>query len=213
MKKTFSCFLATVATILCLGSERIRAQSEPSKVEIGAQFSLLKIDRVRIDGNEIRLFAPVTEPGFGGRFTYNPTKNLGLDAEVNFFPKQGAGATNLGGGHITQGLFGPKVGKRWERVGIFGKGRLGFVSYSKAILNRDARITTVQFGRLTHFAFDVGGVVELYPSRRTVIRFDVGDTIVRYGTQNFIDAHGHATALEPFTRHNLQFTTGVGFRF
>jgi hypothetical protein len=213
MKETFLCFLIFSATILSLGSNRALAQSDTPKVEVGAQFSLLNIDRVRVRGNEINLFAPVTEPGFGGRFTFNLTKNLGLDSEVNFFPRQDNGSTNLVGRRITQGLFGAKVGKRFEKAGVFGKARPGFVSYSNAILSHDARITTFQFGRLTHFAFDVGGVVELYPSRRTVVRLDVGDTIVRYGSQTFIDIFGQPNLLAPFTRHNLQFGAGVGFRF
>jgi len=194
------------------GSDKTLAQSYTPKIEVGAQFLMLTIDRVRVRGNEINLFAPVTEPGVGGRFTYNLTKNLGLDAEVNFFPRQDNGSTNLVGGRITQGLFGAKVGKRFKKAGIFGKARPGFLSYSNAILSRDARIT-FQFGRLTHFAFDVGGIVELYTSRRTVVRFDVGDTIVRYGSQTFIDIFGQPSVIAPFTRHNLQFAAGFGFRF
>ena len=215
MNKAFFCSLVIVTMVLLLNDTRILAQSDMPKIEISAQFSLLNIDRVRVDGNEIRLFAGVTEPGFGARFTYNITKRLGLEAEGNFFPKQGhdKGSTNLVGGRITQGLFGAKVGKRFEKLGIFGKARPGFVSYSNAILTRDARITTFQFGRLTHLAFDLGGVVELYPSRRTVVRFDVGDTIVRYGKQTSVDIFGQQIGDAPFTRHNLQFSAGVGIRF
>lgn len=204
MQKTFVLTTAIIATILSLCGKSALAQSDTPKAEVGAQFSLLNIDRVS---------GKVTEPGIGGRFTYNVTKNIGLEAEVNFFPKQGNGATNNEGGRITQGLFGAKVGKRFEKAGIFGKARPGFVSFGNAILNRDSRITTLQFGRLTHFAFDVGGVVELYPSRMAVVRFDVGDTIIRYGKQTFIDALGRSSVNGPFTKHNLQFSAGVGFRF
>ena len=35
-------------------------------------------------------------------------------------------------------------------------------------------------GALRNLLLDVGGVFELYPSRRTIVRFDFGDTIVRY---------------------------------
>ena len=214
MKTSFLYSLVIASTILSLGSNRTLAQSDTPKVEVGAQFMLLSIDRVRFDsGNEIRLFAPVTEPGFGGRLTYNLTGTLGLEAEVNFFPRRSNGATNLVGRRVMQGLFGPKVGMRFEKAGIFGKARLGFLNYSDAILSHDARITTFQFGRLTHFGFDIGGVVELYASRRTLVRFDVGDTIVRYGRQTSIDNLGQSSVSAPFTKHNLQFSTGVGFRF
>ena len=203
MRKTL--LMATiVVALISISSQSACAQSDPPRAEIGAQFSLLNIERVS---------GRVTEPGFGGRFTYNAAKTIGLETEINFFPKKHNGSSNQDGGRITQGLFGVKVGKRFQKVGIFGKARPGFVSFGRAILNRDSRITTFQFGRLTHFAFDLGGVLELYPSRRTIVRFDLGDTIVRYGTQNFIDALGRPSVNQGFTRHNLQFGTGVSFRF
>ena len=31
---------------------------------------------------------------------------------------------------------------------------------------------------------DVGGVVEFYPSKRIVTRFDAGDTIIHFGRRN-----------------------------
>ena len=204
MHKTFLMASAIVLTVVLISSNSARAQSDTPKAEIGVQFSSLNIERVS---------GRVTDPGFGGRFTYNPTKTIGLEAEINFFPKEYNGSSNQDGGRITQGLFGVKVGKRLQKVGIFGKARPGFVSFGRAILNRDSRATTLQFGRLTHLAFDLGGVLEVYPSRRAVVRFDLGDTVVRYGTQNFVDALGRPSVNQAFTRHNLQFSAGVGFRF
>ena len=54
--------------------------------------------------------------------------------------------------------------------------------------------------RATEFALDYGGVLELYPSRHVALRFDVGDTVIRFGNLGF-------------TSHNLQITPGVAFRF
>jgi hypothetical protein len=54
----------------------------------------------------------------------------------------------------------------------------------------------------TQFALDYGGVVELYPARPFALRFDVGDTVIRYS--NFVT---------PFFTHNLQISTGVALRF
>ena len=62
---------------------------------------------------------------------------------------------------------------------------------------------------------------EFYPSNSIVTRFDAGDTMIRYGRRqtNFLvfDPFGVAS-LVPFTlraetRHNFQFSDGVGFRF
>jgi hypothetical protein len=59
-------------------------------------------------------------------------------------------------------------------------------------------------GGRTAFALDLGGVVEFYPSRRVVMRFDLGDTVVNF-RGNF--------AGRSLTTHNLQFNAGVGYRF
>ena len=62
-------------------------------------------------------------------------------------------------------------------------------------------------------SLDVGGVVEFYISPRWMARFDIGDTMIRYReirlegfTQPFILQPGQ-------TRHNLQLSSGIGFRF
>ena len=62
---------------------------------------------------------------------------------------------------------------------------------------------------------DFGGVLELYPSRRTLIRFDAGDTVIKYGSRSiegFSISHSIVT-FPPETRHNFQFSTGFGLRF
>lgn len=68
--------------------------------------------------------------------------------------------------------------------------------------------------RSTHFSMDLGGVVEVYPSRRVIVRFDAGDTIVRYGPRDFLDfAHTPAFFRVPArSTHNFQFSSGVSFR-
>ena len=84
-----------------------------------------------------------TEPGFGGRFGYNFSRYLTLEAEGNFFPRD----RELEGGRKTQGLFGAKVGKRMDRVGIFGKARPGFIRFQKVTYSQSASAQ-----RLSHLA-------------------------------------------------------------
>ena len=215
--------LLFVASLLFL-SINARAQSqadEPPKFEVGAQFSSLSIE----SGFGTRR----TEAGIGGRFTYNMTDNFALEAEGDFFPRNDRSNAFRTGGRATEGLFGVKIGKRYRKFGLFGKARPGFVSFSQGLtefnlIGQNPNLFSaidVRVRRLTHFAADIGGVLEFYPSRRLVTRFEAGDTIIRYGQttlNTFTQTSGGTFApfSETFTgsvSHNFQFSAGVGFRF
>jgi len=213
---------AAALVFLCLfsapGDARAQAKDAP-KVEVGVQFSSLTLDDS---------FNQQTEPGFGGRVTYNLTDNVALEAQFDFFPDPDRARGFRTNGRITQGLFGVKAGKRFEKFGLFGKVRPGFTSFGAARIEITALTTPLpdsMFGpalrieeyRETHLATDVGAVLEFYPTRRIVTRFDAGDTIIRYGdtTGTFFTGTG-TTGQFPIpgeVRHNFQFSAGVGFRF
>jgi hypothetical protein len=61
---------------------------------------------------------------------------------------------------------------------------------------------------------DIGGVVEVYPSRRVIVRFDAGDTMIRYGPHDVLDfSHTPEFFRAPGqTTHNFQLSSGVSFR-
>jgi|SRR5215213_7791551 len=221
--------ISAAAFILCLVSLNhltAVAQSSTSgdaadarKVEVGAQFTA-----VRIDNDPIALAdnARRNEPGFGGRLAYNLSGRVALEAEVNFFPRNYGGfVTPLSGGRITQGLFGVKAGARRERFGLFGKARPGFMRYHRAVENvrfpngggPDPRDPFgFEYGSTTHLALDVGGVVEYYPSRRTILRLDLGDTVIRYAGIPVFDSNRGLIHVTEY-QHNFQAGVGFGFRF
>ena len=193
-------------------------QSQPSRIEVGGLVSVLSIK----DAQGLTDLFPRTEFGFGGRVSYNLNSHVALEAELNLFPRDFRKfTTNFTGGRMAEGLFGLKVGKRKNKFGIFGKFRPGFESSGHAEIprfpNGDGPDPQNPFGferiRATQFALDVGGVVELYPSRRTIVRFDVGDTIVRYPGILFTNFPSGALTKETVYSHTLQFSVGVGFRF
>ncbi len=219
MKRNGILTAATAIIILLAGGHHaaIAQSDELQKFEVGVQFSSLSIDK----GGDTR-----TEPGFGGRFTYNVTDNFALEAEGNFFPKKDRFIAFRTGGRTIEGLFGVKIGKRYKRFGIFAKARPGFISFSQGRAEFTPTGTVadpfqIRIERLTHFAADIGGVLEFYPTRRVFTRIDVGDTIIRYG-QTTITTFGLTPGgtFTPFTftipsdtTHNFQFSAGVGFRF
>jgi hypothetical protein len=190
MRKMFFFVLAASALLLMVPSQNAQAQSETPKVEIGAQYTLLRF----------RDFS-ITDSGVGGRVTFNLSDNIGIEGELNVFPQRRS--NNLANFPIfidstrTQGLFGVKTGLRSEKAGIFGKIRPGFVRFGES--------GVLPGQSFTQFALDFGGVFELYPSRSVALRFDVGDTVIRFGS-NF-------TGGSAFNSNNLQIGTGISFRF
>lgn len=185
------CILLLFALIL---HESAIAQSEESKIEVGVQFSAVGEDPTHLGG--------------GGRLTFDLTRNLALEGELNYFPS--TGINNI---RRLQGQFGVKSGLRFDRFGVFGKLRPGFVHTKLDVLALcplpvcpPGQICVPPFPPLfcssftvadTGFSVDVGGVVEFYPAKRVTVRFDVGDTIINHSS----------------TTHNLQLGAGVGFRF
>jgi len=181
------------------------------RFEVGAQFTSLF---VRPSNTNFSATAPRehTEPGFGGRFTFNLTENIAFEAEGNYYTR--GRLTLFEGGHMFQGQFGGKVGKRFDRWGLFGKARPGFVGFTRVVEFPAFQTPgNLRFVRKLYASLDLGGVVELYISPRWIARFDVGDTVIRYRE---IEIPGLTPALiiQPReTRHNLQVSSGIGFRF
>lgn len=204
-------------------SDDSNGQSDEPRFEVGTQFSVLRFGDL-----------DVTEPGLGSRLTYNINDNLAVEAEGNFFPNSRGRDEiygSLQGGRKTQMLFGAKFGARSGRIGMFGKLRPGFVHFGNFERNLSACLLDgrpcppqppAAFSE-TDFAMDIGGVLELYTSRRSLIRVDVGDTIIRPTSGEEIVLPGVAQSragplrsvvgVTRSTNHNLQINVGVGFRF
>jgi len=187
-------------TLVLRGS--VIAQSEESKLEVGAQFSVIG----RSAGGV------ATSIGGGARLTFNLTRYLALEGELNYFPS--AGFDNV---RRFQGQFGVKSGLRFDRFGVFGKVRPGFMDTKSRFRTClpcppgsvcPAFCIPVEFSDAdTGFSLDVGGVAEFYPAKRITVRFDVGDTIVNRREPLIFFPSGS------FATHNLQLGAGVGFRF
>lgn len=199
--------LALLASLV-LAPAAARAQSDDDPVaggrrgEVGAFYT----------GINLRGFGE-TINGLGGRLGYNLNRYFALEGEFSFFPETHLG--NRQSGQKVQGFAGVKAGARSRRVGLFAKVRPGvmFIGEVTSGFNcSPAGLGSVCRPSHNNFALDAGGVVELYPSSRTIVRLDAGDTIVRIrraaGSPLF---GGGATTSE--TTHNFQFAVGLGYRF
>ena len=199
---------------------------QQQRFEVGAQFSSLSLTQFDHFTNStvipfLEFRDSRTQLGFGGRLTYNLTSSFAVETEGNFFPRDNALFNNhRAGGRLLQWQAGVKAGKRFETFGIFAKARPGIVSFSNTPSflgfdeGQDLPIPFIRFKRRNSFSFDLGGVLEFYPSRRLITRFDLGDTIIRYGSTVLPFGLGpEVIATNAETMHNFQFSAGVGFRF
>jgi outer membrane protein with beta-barrel domain len=191
---------------------RARAQEETPRFEVGAQFTSIALDDNASSLPICNACDEFVYKGVGGRFTYNFNDSLAVETEVNFFLNENESYTSRRvGGKPVQALFGVKAGRRFRRVGVFGKVRPGVISFSRVISSGIGGGPLLpDFSRRTHFNLDLGGVFEVYPSRRVVFRVDAGDTVIRYGEEQL---PGAFSAFPGETRHNFQLNAGVGFRF
>jgi hypothetical protein len=222
MKNNLSFAIKVIAICLSLGIVEARSQStDLPKFEVGADFSTIT-------------FGPgQTELGLGGRLTYNLNKHVALEGAGFLFPRGCHFCAQGTEGRITEGLFGVKVGKRFEKWGIFAKARPGVISFSEGKINTvfvtGVPVTSLgvfpfefQTSRLTTPAFDVGGVLEFYPSKRIITRLDFGSTIIHYGPRTYnVPTFNVVTStytlvpstIPSQTRGSFQATVGVGWRF
>lgn len=142
-----------------------------------------------------------TRSGIGGFFTYTPGP-LGLDLSATYFVQGEIG------GNAWQLLAGPRFGVARGKVGVYGRVRPGVIRFSERFFKREIvcvaifPIPDACLVERTNLALDLGVTVEAFPSSRSVLRFDAGDTMTRYdaarGTQ---------------WTHGFQFVVGAGWRF
>jgi hypothetical protein len=122
------------------------------------------------------------------------------------------------GGRAFQALTGLKVGIRRDRMGYFGKLRGGTITFgeterqigilpSGAVLDR---------GMFTSPVLDVGGVLEVYPSHHSILRFDAGSATIFYQPKNIIQTVNQTSetiAIPGQTQTTILMSFGAGFRF
>ena len=194
-------FIIAVAPAAASAQTGAAPDVEAHKAEVGAFYT-----GVNLEG-----FGE-TVSGLGGRFGYNFNRHLALDAEFSFFPEAHLG--NRQSGQKTQAFAGIRAGARSRYVGVFAKARPGVMFIGEITSGLNCSGTSFgQTCRPSHnnFAFDAGGVLELYPSARTIVRLDAGDTIVRI--RNATAGVIGSPVVTTDTTHNFQFSVGFGYRF
>ena len=190
------------ALLLCLAwAAQAQTQLAEHRFEVGALYTAL----------DFKTFDE-TINGLGGRVGYNFNDHLALDAEASFFPEQHLGNDQFG--QKGQAFLGVKAGARSKHVGAFAKLRPGVMFIGEFITGFDcSRSGVVTRCQPEHhnFALDAGGVLEFYPSPRSIIRLDAGDTIIRERQTAFGFFNPSTTTGQ--TAHNFQVSVGFSYRF
>ena len=158
-----------------------------------------------------------TDIGVGGRIGFVASPLFTFEAELSFYPSSIPEEIPVTSSRF-EGLFGVKIGPRFDRFSIFGKARPGFVRFGGApepvacIAIFPPPLYCVLAEGQTVLALDLGGGIELYPTDRTLVRVDASSLLLRYPGPA-ITRDGEAVAEDAFWRGNLKLTFSAGFRF
>jgi hypothetical protein len=157
-----------------------------------------------------------TDIGIGGRLGFRVSSLFTFEGELSFFPADIPDQVPVTASRL-EGLFGAKIGPRFERFSVYGLIRPGFVRFAEApepfpcILIYPPPLGCILGGE-TVFALDLGGGFELEPRDRFLLRFDLSDRMLRYPgpaiTRDF-----EVESEEGFWGHDLRFAVGAGLRF
>ena len=155
-----------------------------------------------------------TDKGIGVRFTWLPSRLVGADAEVNFFPNDFGGRASFSSSR-SEGLFGVTVGPRIGPLRPFAKLRPGFLNFrgqpTVCILIFPPPLTCTLASGRTLAAVDLGGGIDIATTARTFVRVDLGDRLVRYPGPAFDS--DRMIREDSFFAHEFRFAAGAGVRF
>ena len=181
------------------------AQSKRDRFELGVQVSSAtssEFDR--------------TDVGLGGRISWHPVGLVGIESEINLYPGGFPDERPFSRGRV-EGLFGVTVGPRFNRVRPFARLRSGFLNvreaprpYACILIFPPPLACELASGR-TLVAFDIGGGVEVLATRKTFVRADVGDRVLRYPGPVF--DNNRTRREHAFFSHDFRFAAAAGLRF
>ena len=149
--------------------------------------------------------------GAGAWLSWNFSRWVSLDGAAFYEPKRDGFIFPQDGGTTTDVLAGLKAGIRRDRLGYFLKVRPGVIQFSRT---NDLDIPPrVYWEKTTDFAIDGGGVVEVYPSRHTLLRAEAGNTFIHYHAAEVTVEPGGVEHYSPARRSSILILFGGGIRF
>lgn len=194
------------------GQESVRPEGTPdrSNWDAGVLFALQP--RTQINFAYLDPY-----PEWGLWASWNFSKYVSWDTSVLRSPRNQDRIETIdyqAGGRAIEALTGAKVGIRRDHMGYFAKIRPGTITFSKTQRQLDIATTPATFdnGMFTDFVLDTGGVLEVYPSRHSILRFEAGDAQIFYRAKDVYE-NGAKFPIAGKTQPSLFAGFGAGFRF
>ena len=218
MKKFLYAFIVC-GCLLLAGARGVlaQAQTDEHKFEAGGQITSIHLapTHTTVTTTTAGTFNAegfdVTTFGYGARFGYNINRYVAFEAEFNHFPERNLNEASQD--RREQFLAGVRIGKRWEKAGVFAKLRPGMMHFDEIPFQTVCGgAGCLEKGENT-LALDAGAVVEYYPTSRTILRFDAGDTVIHFKAAGPTAQFGSSVFTPRQTTHNFQASVGFGFRF
>lgn len=153
--------------------------------------------------------------GLGVRVAWRPAGWLGVEAEIDAYPREFPRRASFSAGRI-EGLFGATFGSRIGPARPFARLRPGFMRMQAAsqpfgcVAIFPPPLACVLGAGRTLLAVDAGGGIELHATPRTFMRVDAGDLMVRYPGPS---TGSNLQRRDAFLSHDFRVAAGAGFRF
>jgi hypothetical protein len=188
------------------GNLREETESEPARMpfDVGILYSLQQ-------RQHLSLAQMQANSGGGAWISWNFSRYLSFDAAAFYDPVKDGFIFPQDGGTTTDVFTGFKAGIRREHLGYFAKVRPGIMQFSRT--NWLDNAGKAYWEKTTDFAIDAGGVIEVYPSRHTILRAEAGNAFIHY---HAADIHIEPDSNEydlPRRRASILMLFGAGFRF
>jgi hypothetical protein len=180
------------------------AQDNYTRVELGAQYSTVRLTNSNLGGTDFS--------GFGGRFDWNLNRRLAFESQLDFFPEHTPPLLTIQGGQTLQAVFGVRAKViQTRRLSVFGIIRPGFFHFTDVLYFNSNSATGFAQQPETHFVLNLGGGIEYYLNPRWVLRADLEGDPYRVPNSNVALPGGSAFSVGKID-DTTRFSIGVAYR-
>jgi len=180
------------------------AQDNYTRVEIGAQYSTVRLTNSNLGGTDFS--------GFGGRFDWNLNRRLAFESQLDFFPENTPPLLSIQGGKTVQAVFGVRAKViQTRRLSVFGLIRPGFFHFTDVLYFNSNSTTGFAEQPEAHFVLNLGGGIEYYLNPRWVLRADLEGDPYRVPNSHVALPGGSAFSVGKID-DTTRFSIGVAYR-